>query len=116
MVLFGKTEVISSEKILLSTFVTIITFSTPIFGKIQAAVDQDYNSFTFSNGNRANTYHWFTYVDTQCGMNTIAKYSAVTQSNVDKMQVDWTAYNVTGTEQDWGFIQYLKKIIYMINL
>ncbi|MGE7604953.1 hypothetical protein ACQKL5_21235 [Peribacillus sp. NPDC097675] len=96
------------KKILCLVFATIIAI-TASFGESAFAADTNNKSFTFSNGNVGHSYHWLTYVDTECGMNTIAKYSASSNSNVNKMGVDWTAYNITGTQQDWGNIEYLNK-------
>lgn len=83
---------------LASIFILTALFSPKAF----AAGDQDYQQFTFADGNKANSYHWLTYVDTTCGMNTQAHYSAVTTKNISNMEVDWTAYNLSGAEQFWG--------------
>ncbi|MFE4430902.1 hypothetical protein ACFRH9_28685 [Peribacillus butanolivorans] len=89
------------KKLFYLVFATIIAI-TASFGESVFAADTNNKSLTFSNGNVGHSYHWLAYVDTKCGMNTVAKYSGSSNSNVNKMEVDWTAYNITGTEQDWG--------------
>lgn len=96
------------KKLFYLAFATIIAIIAS-FGESASAADTNHKSFTFSNGNVGHSYHWFTYVDTKCGMNTIGKYSASSNSNLNIMGVDWTAYNITGTEQDWGNLEYLNK-------
>ncbi|WP_312753649.1 hypothetical protein [Rummeliibacillus suwonensis] len=76
--------------------VSLFTFNA------SAKSDQNYQQFTFNDGVKGNTYNWLTYTDTKCGMNTIAHFSAVTTKKISRMEVDWTAYNITGTEQFWG--------------
>ncbi len=89
------------KKLFYLVFATIIAI-TASFGESVFAADTNNKSLTFSNGNVAHSYHWLSYVDTKCGMNTIAKYSGSSNGYVNKMGIDWTAYNVSGTEQDWG--------------
>lgn len=91
------------KKILALFFSSILALTT-LFSSNVLASDTNYNQFIFADGNQANTYHWLTYIDVKCGMNTKAHYSASTQRTVSRMEVDWTAYNLSGAEQFWNHL------------
>jgi hypothetical protein len=87
------------------TSVVLASLALSAFASPSLASDGDYRSGSSSvGGSTVYYYHYLSYMDERCGMNTQSHYRARAVGGIDNLGVEWDITNVAGGHMDRGSV------------